>query len=52
MLDKFKSTPGWYECKSVCEAEGGKWVVEGKHGDKEDTLKEPRDMKERDESVE
>jgi hypothetical protein len=49
MLGKYKSTPGWYECKVVGEAEGGKWVVEWEDGDEEDTLKEPHHLKRRDE---
>ncbi len=35
MIGKFKSTPGWSDTV-VCEAEGGRWVIEGEDGDKED----------------
>jgi len=49
MLGKYKSTPGWYECKVVGEGEGGRWVVEWEDGDEEDTLKEPHHLKRRDE---
>ena len=44
MIGKYKSTPAWYECK-VVGMDGGRWVVERKDGDTEDTLKEPRHLK-------
>ena len=45
MFGKYRSTPGWYECKVVGEADGGRRLVEWEDGDKEDTLKEPRHLK-------
>ena len=47
MLDKFKSTLGWYECKVVSGPQGGKWVVEWDDNDQDDTLKEPHNLKKR-----
>jgi len=46
MLGKY-STLGWYKCKVVCEAEGGRWVVEWEDGDEDDILKETRHLKKR-----
>ena len=37
MFGKYRSTPGWYECKVVGEADGGRRLVEWEDGDKEDT---------------
>jgi len=51
MLGKY-STLGWYACKVVSVAEGGRWVVEWEDGDDDDTLKEPRHLKKRDQAAE
>jgi hypothetical protein len=45
MKGKYKSTPGWYGCKVVAMAEEGKWVVEWDDGDEEDTVKDPRHLR-------
>ena len=51
LLGKFKGSLGcigWYKCKVVAEAEGGRWFVEWEDGDKTDNLKEQRHLKMRD----
>ena len=51
ILGKYKRTSGWYRCKVVAMAEGGTWVVEWEGGDKEDTVRDPRHLKIKSESL-